>query len=176
VGKVTISLNGKLGKLVREGPRQPELKDAGEVAVTAIKKLIASGTSPVEGFGRYDAYGAQRNKIKGKKARGYPLNVQKDFPNKKVRPVNLFLSGEMLDALGFQVKFRLQSFKTRLSIGFFGNISKSLREKIDTAQNGNILKNIPQRKILPGPGETFTISIQRAIKNALVESIKKSLK
>jgi hypothetical protein len=176
VGKVTINLNGKLGRLIKEGPRKPDLQEAGEIAIVAIKKLIASGTSPVDGFGRYEAYGSQRNKVKGQKSKGYPLNVQKDFPNKKVRPVNLFLSGELMEALEFQVKFRLQSFKTKLSIGFFGNISKSLREKIDTAQNGNALKNIPQRKILPGPGEAFTISIQRAIKNALVESIKKSLK
>lgn len=140
------------------------MKDVGLTAVESMKLSISKGISPIRNVGRFDAYSSQRNSNKS----GYPFNVQKKFPNKQVRPVNLNLSGKMLDALDFQIK------DTSVIIGVFNQVEgiKALGHQL-----GDSKKNLPQRRFIPSKrGEEFIISITREIKNIIVKAIDKALK
>lgn len=125
-----------------------------------IKSLISKGISPVKGFGRFEAYKAQARKTKGKSSqagRGYPYSVMKKYPDKKVRPVNLKLTGDMLNALVWEI------FAGKIKIGIF---DKTQKEKAALHQEGS--DSVPQRRFIPSSkGEDFTISVRRVIKERI---------
>lgn len=93
----------------------------GSITVSEAKRRIAKGVNPIDRWPRrYPPYKAISNFKKGVKQFSgreqqreagrlltrqlrdrYPFNVQSKFPNKKLRPVNLKLSGDMLDDLVF---------------------------------------------------------------------------
>lgn len=84
----------------------------------------------------------------------YPFNVLKDFPNKRLRPVNLFLSGKFLKSL--QSVFRANTITLR----FNTKLSKDKELGHREGANGQ-----PKRPILPDldAGEHFNISIMREV-------------
>lgn len=181
----------------------------GQTVVDGAKELIASGQSPVRGYGRFEEYKeAGRRKValkkiaqdaKGLRAQakkaelprlaklaslvaarkrndvtssvlGYPYNVMKQYPGKMVRPVNLYLSGDMLDYYDYVVR------DSSIFVGVQGN---SHAAEIAGYHNDGTDK-MAQRKLVPGDGEEWAVSIMRDIRDLygarLAEIIRQSNK
>lgn len=186
-----ITVTVKLGALSAiKKLRLPKYsKQVGELAVELSKELIASGTSPVRKFGRFVEYSGQRNRRAAGKSRstskehGYPFSVQSKYPDKKVRPVNLKLSGDMLEAFTFKTTatgaligvFDQEQKKKAVLHNNGGRVELKIKRKISTKVRNFIHRkkaqktigfDIPQRKFVPSKaGDDFVISISRAIKN-----------
>lgn len=165
----------------------------------AIKPMLKSGQSPVRGEGRFVAYAAQRkskeikDKIKKMKAQGagrmalkkerdkikrleetlYPLSVRGKHPNKTVRPVNLWLSGEM--QRHFRPRVEKKNDKPLWFVGLSPSAPKKVKDRWEGNQGGH--PHIPPRLIIPSPkkGEGFVTSIQRAIKRVFADEVKRLL-
>lgn len=122
----------------------------GRTVVDEAKEMISSGQSPVRGVGRYAVYSdTYKSAIKTAK-RG-------DLLAKTVRPVNLHLSGEMLDGYGFRHKN-----STTLEIGMVSG-SKERKEIAGYHQAGT--RRMPARPLVPGENEEWAVSIMRAIRD-----------
>lgn len=157
----------------------------GEDMIDLMKDFISKGISPIQGWGRFPAYkgtereaqvrAGQRRAKKGaskqlkralrlqrasavaqKKTR-YPYNVMGKFPNKRERPVNLFLSGDFMDDLV------ARATSVGLTIGFWAKKSVDKEKGHRTGANGQRL-----RPIIPNDSETFT----RPIYQRLLQSLK----
>lgn len=114
--------------------------EMGEMLVEEVNKFVANGISPVEGEGRYAAY---------KNPKTYPGDL------KRARPVNLYLTGNMLAYLSFRGEGSIVKF------GFIG-MSEKVAKKVETHNDGKH-PHVPKRQIIPGPGQKFIVSIQRKI-------------
>lgn len=133
-----------------------------ERIVSEMKRLIATGRSPVKDIGRFVQYAAVRKSNKT----SYPFNVRDRFPSKAKTPVNLKLSGEFLDTLGYKATSKGSE------IGHIDPDART-RELFDTHNEGKN-KNVPKRKYLPNKrGEEFTVSIMRLIVRLYSDTIKK---
>ncbi len=162
--------------LTSEFARRKFKKELGDTIVKAVKKQISIGKSPVAGEGRFAAYSQQRNKKKKKKRgaskSGYPASVSRTFPQKKVRPVNLFLSGDFLKFYDWA-----NSGKLSILIGIVPGAPQLIRIIAKAHNEGVPEKNIPKRQHTPTKsGEEFTASIQRTIKNLFTKQLRASLK
>lgn len=106
------------------------------------------------------------------KKKGYPYSKMEEFPDKKVRPVNLALTGDMIRALTFTI----------LSRGVeIGIKDKKQALKAETHNDGTQPGRVPRRQFIPNvQGQEFAISIMRQIKEiyskALNAAIEKSNK
>jgi hypothetical protein len=159
--KVTVRLD--IQEELKKLKDQKTLKELGDVVVEESKKMIAKGISPVDGVGRFDGYKAQ----KGKGKKGYPYNVMDKYPDKKVRPVNLYLSGETLKEFVHKVNGK------RLEVGWFGKTKQT--EIAGHLQRGT--DSTPARPILPlENGSRFNSTITRAIQTFLNKKIVEILK
>lgn len=163
----------------------------GQTVVDGAKELIASGQSPVRGYGRFEEYkaagnskrikawakGSSKENAKAIRAQakavlesGYPYNVMKKYPDKKVRPVNLYLSGEMLAYYDYVVQ------DSSIFVGVQGD---SHAVEIAGYHNDGTEK-MAQRKLVPGDGEEWAVSIMRDIRDLygarLAEIIRQSNK
>jgi hypothetical protein len=173
-------------RINREGINRPALNQIGDEVVKEMKSMISKGISPIEGNGRFPEYksksdvrkqgrskrGSQKtpSRRKGKpKPTGYPYNVQKDFPNKRPRPVNLFLSGDFLKMLKRIVTVGSQ--RPTLEIGFEDELSVKKEDGHRTGANGQA-----KRPIIPQGNEKFAQRIQRVIQTTLNNSLEKYLK
>lgn len=140
----------------------PTARNIGDTVITQMKNFIARGQSPVRDQGRFQGYKAQQ--ISGGKGRrgnenkqGYPYSVMHRFPNKKVRPVNLKLTGEMLSDLAHKFRFGEQT----IELGLFSGKSAL---KAETHNQGTQEPRISRRPFLPTKdGESFAETIQRDI-------------
>jgi hypothetical protein len=137
--KITIKTDG-IKKISKELTSPRVNMKVGELIVEQMKQSIAAGLSPVRGLRRFASY---------KDTEVYPGGVK---PN---RPVNLFLSGEMLAALLPKLK------GSRLYVG----IQDAKQAEIAKAhQTGT--KHMVARRFMPtADGEEFTVTITRAIRN-----------
>ena len=150
-----------------------------------IIEHMTKGLSPVKGWGRFQAYKAQakitnatnaaksltgdrrkagRERVKTiteeVKKKGYPYSVMDEHPDKKVRPVNLKLTGDMQRA----IDYRPHNTGIGMTIGIF---DQEELKKAETHNEGTN-KNVPQRKFLPtAKGEEFTPTIMRTIKEVV---------
>lgn len=115
--------------------------------------MIASGQSPVAGYGRFEQY---KDRVK------YPGDL------KPARPVNLKLNGDMLDNYDYDV----QGDGT-VRVGMVGGDTKA--REIATYHNDGT-PNMAQRKIVPGRGETWATSIMRAISDAYSKRLAKLIR
>ena len=142
--------------------RFPAYKNAGLIKDTiANAKKDLSNSKAYKGLKgkkrqkfKEELFGAHTEKIKN----AYPFSVQKEFPNKKIRPVNLYLSGEFLKNLKAKVEKRI------LLIGFFDE-PWSLYE--EGHREG--VKGQPRRPIIPQGRERFSQSVHRRLVKALQE-------
>lgn len=104
-----------------------------------------------------------RDALKASK-RGYPYSVQHEFPGKRPRPVNLFLSGDFLAALEYVVTGKAGEFG--IELGFFDE-DQAIKEQGHREQaNGQGF-----RPIIPIGREDFSVTIQRAIIKIVEEEI-----
>lgn len=157
--------------------------DIGQAVVDEAKHLIESGQSPVRGVGRYEGYSdsykrwiknerkariqtaveeAKANAKRGQKGKAGTkarerAKKQEDRHGKKVRPVNLNLTGEMLDGYTFQLKD-----PTTIKIGVL-DASAERKEIAGYHQEGT--PKMPRRPLVPGDGEEWAVSIMREIRD-----------
>lgn len=164
----------------------------GAVIVNEIKNSAAIGLSPIEGKGRFPAYKAvaaaktiqklirsargrkaSKDKIAGLKESlkdrkaGYPASVQKDFPNKRNRPVNLYLSGKMLADLTYE---KLKTI-AGVEIGYFDRESQLKEQGHREGANGQ-----PKRPTIPIGSEKFSIRILKIAAAAFEKSLARKLR
>ena len=108
--------------------------------ISMIKEFISKGISPVKGGRRFVGY---KNPAK------YPAEL------KSKRPVNLYLSGDMLAALKF---YPLS--KTAFSIAIKGDQGKK------AAAHNNGTDKLPPRHFMPTErGEEFNVTITRKLRD-----------
>lgn len=121
----------------------------GKEIVKEMKGAISRGQSPVRKFGRFKAYAKQRL------GRGYPDGIE----GKSNRPVNLFLSGDMLNSL----IHTLGKQQGNVKVGIHNTASTEIRVRARVHNSGE-RSDIPQRKFIPDqPGEEFIVLIMRRI-------------
>lgn len=115
----------------------------GTTVVTDMKRLIASGQSPVKGWGRFAGY-----KNPGK----YPGG------KKTSRPVNLSLTGTMLSYLSFRKSGK------QIEVGILSNAPSKVKT-IARVHNTGEREDIPQRKFIPVEGDDLTASIMVKVRD-----------
>lgn len=162
--------------------------------------LISKGISPVGNRGRFPEYkGVTQSKklrqslrvinrlksanpaqVQRKKAqlrrsldkskKAYPFSVQKDFPSKRPRPVNLFLSGDFLSNLTYLISGIGK--KAVIEIGYIDDLSAKKESGHREGVNGQ-----PKRPTIPTGNESFsTIIVQdvaKIVKAALANYFRK---
>lgn len=146
-----------------------------KVVIQKIKEFVATGTSPVLGYGRFKPY-LDKSRYPGDK--------------KAARPVNLYLSGEMLGAL----TYRLTSQTTTIGI-FSGKALKKAQTHNEGAQTTSKATNtgtpaqrrsaqrqesgasgVAQRKFIPNQaGDEFNVTIMREIRAYYQRTLNRSL-
>lgn len=146
--------------------KQQDLLKVGVAACNRMLELIARGISPIEGKGRFAEYkwagnlkaikkqlGAKNSKkiAKAIKSSKYPYSAMKKYPNKKVRPVNLQLSGEFLNDLQPRVQGK------ELTIGYHG---KSALKESGHREGVN---GQPSRPTIPIRNEKLNASVFKTI-------------
>lgn len=163
-----------------------ELMAIGEGTVEEMKKAIAKGISPIAEAGRFPAYkwAGKANDVR-KKARGgsklkkkaatrlvkdikatkYPYNQRKKYPNKRERPVNIYLSGDMME--------NLKPFVTGLvlEIGYKDELSAKKEQGHREGVNSQ-----PKRPTIPNNSEEFSPSIYRRLLKTVQEVLNKKFK
>lgn len=142
---VKLSLLDDIRKVVSD---RRVKEDAGALLIKEMKDHIASGISPVRGERRFVGY---------KDPKKYPGD------QKSKRPVNLYLSGDMLAALKF---YPLAN--TSFQIAIKGEQGVKARAHNDG-------KGVPRRHFMPTEqGEQFTVSIVRKLKDYYARLILKA--
>ena len=148
------SLRRKLAKLGNPTDRRTA-DQVGKTIVKETKNRIAKGTSPVAGEKNYPAYSSSY-KDQIRRGRGA-------FRNKRIRPINLKLTGKMLNALKHRVK-KTQTLGFATIVGFF---SAKQSDKVQfNRDNGR--NPWPQ----PSEGETFKAGINKKIKDIYLKKIR----
>jgi hypothetical protein len=158
----------------------------GNAAIDEMKRLILKGVSPIEEFGRFPGYkwvsranqalkvsrslsGARRARAREKAAdiknKKYPYSVQKKFPDKRERPVNLFLSGDFLYDL------IARAIPNGVEIGF----ATELSEKKESGHRVGVNAQ-PKRPIIPQGGESFSSSIYRRIVDTVTNVLRQKFR
>lgn len=130
----------------------------GRAIVKEMKDMIGKGISPIRGKGRFPGY-KDSYKKRIKKQRG-------EFKGKRQRPVNLKLTGDMLDALKHKSK---KGKRAKLEIGYFDE-DEAIKERGHREGANKQLKRptVPlQRR------EQFAARIQRIIRLEVDKIIKK---
>jgi hypothetical protein len=117
-----------------------------------INEHILKGKSPVDKKGRFDNYSPSYTKAIRSKA--------KRFKGKRVRPVNLKLTGDMVKSFFIKVK------RNKYIIGF--KDKKAIYHDREGAGKSKV-----KRRMLPSNGEQFTSRIRRKIKKNFENIIKR---
>lgn len=128
-------------------------------------ELVKIGKSPVKGQGRFKRYAVQRG---GKSNYPETPTIRNKFPNKKTRPVNLFLDGSYLKAV---TESKINKLKTGIEYGLLDGTD--LQEKMFESHNEGKRSDIPQRKVVPTGKDEFTAKITRRIKDLYLSRIRR---
>lgn len=139
--------------------KKSELEEISDIIIDEIKESVSKGKSPIKGNGRFPKY---------KNEERYPDRARKQFPAKRRRPVNLFLSGDFLKNLVSKVK---AGKNPKILIGFFDTLSKKKEQGHREGANGQ-----PKRPIIPKGSEEFSPIIKRAIFKKMVQVLDKAFK
>ena len=136
--KVTVGGVFKQLQRIDEVIAAEVMSNIGETVIRESKAMIAKGQSPVDGYGRFEKY---------KDPKKYPGK------RKPASPVNLKLEGDMLDAYQYR-----RTAKTKLEVG----VRDPKQAKKAHAHNEGTA-DIPQRRFIPGEGESFAKPITRKV-------------
>lgn len=150
--KVTISsaLLNKIRDLNKTVVTQDFASKVGAVVVAGSKEAISKGLSPVQGVGRFVAY---------KDPESYPGKL------KPARPVNLSLTGEMVNSLNFRKE------GDKILVGIFADeVGDDVMKRVDTHNRGTH-PHVPRRQFIPEKGQSFIVSIQREVQRLYRERI-----
>jgi len=159
--------------------RFPEYKSKARAkSLRKTAKAISKEADQYQGDSRYsrrarrqvsNKASAIRKTAKQTENRGYPNSVKKKFPNKRARPVNLFLSGKFLsDLKEFVVG---ASDNAKLFVGFQDFQSELKEQGHREGQNTQA-----KRPIIPSGSERFAQRIQRVAERILGIELAKKLK
>lgn len=191
--KITIKGPKTMPKLRIDTQNMMSRSDAntlGKMVVYAMKDLISKGISPIRSVGRFEGYkwaeGAKiarkeaqkiedprlrrafNKDIKGQLQQKYPYSQMKKHPDKKVRPVNLKLSGNFLNDLGYKIESgRMGAVAV---IQYLTQLSNKKEQGHREGVNGQ-----PSRPTIPRGGEEPAQSIKEIILGAYRHSVKKFL-
>lgn len=184
------SLNRELRRYKKEGIEQmtaAERRIVGQAGLAAMLDYISKGISPIEGMGRFPGYkwvdriNAQlkavsrskskrlvtrakkrfaRANLKALQKTKYPYSAMRRYPDKKVRPVNLFLSGKFLRHV--QLRFPNKGVSIGIYEQPYVKYEQGHREGVNTQ---------PERPIIPQGTETFS----RNIMNKIIDALRKTV-
>lgn len=162
--KIKSNLRTQIANKLRNTVDSKFISDVNAEVVGEAKRMIASGSSPVK------TSTGERRFAKYKNEKNYP--GQKDRRLKPSRPVNLFLSGEMLS---FYKAMKVNG--VRLSIGILPFAPKKVKDRAVANNEGTTNKTtgevaIAARRFVPLAGESFTTSVMRKLKNVYAQRIK----
>lgn len=161
--KAINELIKKVQQIKSSAIKKTHVNQIGKEVVKEMKDLISKGISPIRGKERFPAYKRAEDKS------GYPNNVGKRFPGKKKRPVNLTLSGDMLNALIFRAIGSGENIS--IEVGYFDE-AEALKEKGHReGTNGQ-----PKRPTIPQGNEQFTVGIQTIAEDILVQAMSDYIK
>ena len=139
----------------------------GKAIVDEMKNMIAKGSSPIRGHGKFSAYRGQYRKQIQKK--GY-VSVGGKKVSKKLRPVNLKLTGDFLKSLKSKAIIAKTGYMA--SIGFRGKKSQNKeRGHREMANNQGFRPIIPQ-----APKERWAQRIQAIIIDFFNSDVRKIAK
>jgi len=159
---ITKAIASKLKKL----PHPLSKSDAvniGKEMVAEMKALIAVGSSPIRGYGKFPKYKNPKT--------GYPSTVAKQYPNKKASPVNLYLSGDFLKDLKAEVVKIRQSFA--IAIGY--SKEKEILKEKGHREGANTQPNRPTLP-LARANEQFALRVQEKLLRRINEILGKIIK
>jgi len=184
-GKINSKKFVKLMKKQEWFARMLFLKTVGKRAnfiLDAIEQLILKGISPVFGKRKFQRYSeSYKEQIKGNVKFFTNKRTKKVYAvtpdderfetglgeNKKLRPINMKLTGEMLDSLNLTIK------NNKAIVGFTDEKAKFHDEGARLWHGGEL----PERRLLPNrPGEKFHKNVFKYIKEAASEAIEKAFK
>lgn len=140
-----------------------EAADTAKEVIAEMKDLISKGISPVRSAGRFPGY-----LHSGKKGK-YPDSVKHKYPAKRDRPVNLWLSGDFINSLGYRIYEA--KFGFGFEVGYFDPEEAKKEEGHAIGQNGQ-----PKRPTIPSTQEEFAVRIQRLIYRRFKEAISRFVK
>lgn len=147
---VKVKLDG-LKKIVKALESREVKKDAAFLVIAEMKSFITRGVSPVKGERRFEGY---------RDPKKYPGD------RKSKRPVNMTLTGSMLDAL----TYRFVAGST-FTVGWFSGVNAK------KAHNHNNGVTVPERRLLPDRrNESFNVSIMRELRNYYAKIISDMIK
>lgn len=187
--RVNAELRRIGNKTIDSFSRQDKLQ-IGLATIDAMEEMISKGQSPIQGFGRFPAYKAvaagnkilrggrattragrarRRGLAQKTKRAGYPYTVRHQYPSKRERPVNLYLSGEFMRDLDTRPRRR------GIEIGFYRKKSVLKEEGHRYGTNGQ-----PIRPTIPIGSEKFhrfvwnrfLERVQLHVKDAIARAIK----
>lgn len=154
--EVTVR-HGTFKKLLESVQSARNLEELGRVAVDQMRLSLERGISPIRGERRLENY-----------SESYSNAIKKGWLEyaKNVRPVNLILSGNMIAAIDYKAQ------KGLLEVGIW---DPEMAELAGYHQDGT--KKMPARRFVPTKkGESFTVTIDRALLNKLKEIINRSIR
>lgn len=163
-------LQAKLRRLKRPVTRK-EADQIGTQAVAIMRDLVSKGISPVKGPGLGTKFPAYKWSKASKKERAdkYPYAVMKRYPDKKVTPVNLRLTGKQMASLNYDVLENPKGFA--VSIGYDDTLS--IKKESGHREGVGGQPSRPTIPVVPS-GEEFAQKIQQAylrVLNAAVKSV-----
>lgn len=136
------------------------LEKTAEALRDEMIESMRKGISPIDRNGRFPAY---------KNPTRYPDGVRDLFPNKRRRPVNLFLSGDFYKNLKFKIvgdaRFKFGSQRgPEIEVGYFDRENALKEEGHREGAGGQ-----PKRPTIPQSGEAFSRKIIDRITKKLVD-------
>ena len=133
-----------------------------EIINQTIKPMIDAGVSPVQSFENT------------KRFKGY--KEPEKYPNKRKqkRPVNLKLSGKMLE------RYRARKLNgTTVEMGILSSAPEDIKIRAEANNLGTVNERgevaIAARRFIPIKGETFAVSVMRRLKDLYAKRLKEIL-
>lgn len=129
----------------------------------------ADGAAKVQQLNR-EARAAE-GKVKDILSKGYPYSVMGQYKDKRIRPVNLHLSGEMLNDLKFNLVQGKYGFA--IEVGYFTSLSAKKESGHREGVGGQ-----PSRPTIPDSsrGEFFAVRISRLLKESFLKAMNDFIK
>lgn len=168
MAKVNSKALINLRKFVQTIPSRVDTNVSTLIALAVRQRMldfIARGISPILGKGRFPAYKHAASRDKSK----YPFSARKNYPSKRQRPVNLFLSGDFLNSL---IAKKAPGKKLSIEIGFRRG---SLSAKKESGHRGGV-NGQPSRPIIPSESEEFNVTIKQIIVKMLRDAVRAAVR
>lgn len=148
MAKVKVTSRFKILEIIDSFVDNTTANAIGRTIAEEAKQNISEGLSPVRGYGRFERY---------KDPKKYPGQLPPAL-KKNQRPVNLWLTGEMLKGYWYKISAKPNTIEVGMVQG-----SAFAKEKAGYHQDGT--PNMAQRKLVPSEDEEWSVSIMRKIRD-----------